>query len=79
MNHGATNGIMLVLAWLVLMVVSGLIFSEPEPNPSAQQEPLLFQPQTEREQLRIAPYQKAEDADDENSEGDWRRRRTSFA
>ena len=79
MNHGATNGIILAVAWLALMIVSGLIFSESEPGPSAQQTPLIMPPHTERQQLRIDPYQKAEDAEEENSEGGWRRRRTAFA
>jgi hypothetical protein len=79
MNHGATNGIMLAIAWAVLLVVSGLIFNDRDSEPAARQLPELIQPHTEREQLRITPYQNAEDAEEENSGGSWRRRRTAFA
>ena len=80
MNHGVTNGIMLAIAWLVLMAVSGLIFNEPEEGPTAEYAPGLIQPQASpREPLRISPYQQAEDAEEENSGGSWKRRRTAFA
>lgn len=79
MNHGATNGIMLVIAWLVLMAVSGLVFNESEAAVAADQTPALLHSQDRQEQLRISPYQKAEESDEENSGGGWWRRRTAFA
>ena len=79
MTNGAISGMMLALAWAVLIVVSSLVFNDSEGTPTAQMAPPMIQPYVEREQLRIDPQGKAEDGKEEKSGDTWRRRRTAFA
>jgi|GEM_PF-5393034 len=80
MNQGILNGILLAIAWLVLVAVSGLEAKEADRSPAEWQAPSWTPPQPEHEPLRITPNRgEAREADEDNGGGGWQRRRTTFA